>query len=215
MEGSFEQGGNAAQYSEHLENMVAFKAAIAKKSFDESVDILERSKTSTQLIPSAFDDLRNEARKSNETFKYWDTFITLATIFENLIRSDREGNRQEASGKSQTKREDKQRQCVIEIANASGRSMKELLEFDLTSTYVFSDQGLLAKGSKSALINEVAKKHANYDGKVLDYSKNMRFWYIADVMVNARKITTKEFTKLGDFSGTIVDSIQKFAEDAD
>lgn len=37
----FEQGGNAAQYSEHLENLVAFKAAIVSKSF-ESVDILER-----------------------------------------------------------------------------------------------------------------------------------------------------------------------------
>lgn len=60
---------------------------------------------------------------------------------------------QEASGKSQTKREDKQRQRIIEIARARGRSMKELLEYDLTSScYLFDDQGLLAKGSKSALM---------------------------------------------------------------
>jgi hypothetical protein len=88
----FEQEGNATKYSEHLENVVAFKAAVANKSFDESVSILEGSMTSTQQLLCTFDDFRNEAGKCSETFKYWDTFITLATHLENLIRSDREGN---------------------------------------------------------------------------------------------------------------------------
>ena len=48
----------------------------------------------------------------------------------------------EATGKSQTLREDKHRQRVIEIARARGKSMQELLEYDLTSSYLFDEQGL-------------------------------------------------------------------------
>ncbi|KAK7085413.1 hypothetical protein SK128_014519 [Halocaridina rubra] len=116
---------------------------------------------------------------------------------------------QEASGKSQRKREDKQRQCVIKIARARGSSMKELLEYDLTSScYLFDDQGLLAMGSKSALINEDAKKH-------LDYSKYMQVGYIADVMAYATEIVTKEFSNFCEFAGALVDYIQKSAKGAD
>lgn len=43
----------------------------------------------------------------------------------------------------------------------------------------------------------------------------MRVGYIADVMANARKITTKEFTNLGDFAGAIVNYIKKSAKRAD
>ncbi|KAK7067165.1 hypothetical protein SK128_022372, partial [Halocaridina rubra] len=115
---------------------------------------------------------------------------------------------QEASGKPQTKREDKKGNVSSKYARASGRSMKDLLDYDLTSfCYLFDDLGLLAKGSKSTLINEVAKKHAIYDAKVLDYSKNMRVGYIVKVMASARKITTKVFTNFGDFAGAIVDCI--------
>ena len=46
----FEQEGNAIKYSEHLKHVVAFKAAVANKSFDESVIILEGSNTSTQRL---------------------------------------------------------------------------------------------------------------------------------------------------------------------
>ena len=88
----FEQEGIATKYSVHLENVKAFKAAVANKYFDENVFIMEGSKTSTQPPFCAFDDFRNEAGKCSETFKHWDTFITLATHLGNLIRSDREGN---------------------------------------------------------------------------------------------------------------------------
>ena len=54
--------------------------------------ILEGSKTSTQPLVCAFVDFRNEAGKCSETFKYWDTFISLATHLGNLTRSDRGGN---------------------------------------------------------------------------------------------------------------------------
>ncbi|KAK7086900.1 hypothetical protein SK128_000804 [Halocaridina rubra] len=84
-----------------------------------------------------------------------------------------------------------------------------------SSCYLFDDQGLLANGSKSTLMNEVANKHANYDTKVLDYSKNMRVGYTADVMANARKLTTKKFTNFRDFAEAIVDYIQKSAKGAD
>ncbi|KAK7086248.1 hypothetical protein SK128_013504 [Halocaridina rubra] len=67
---------------------------------------------------------------------------------------------------------------------------------------------------KVHLMNEVAKKHANYDAKVLDYSKNLRVGYIADVMASARKIITKEFTNFGEFAGAIVEYVQKSAKGA-
>ena len=70
----FKQEGNATKYSEHLDNVVAFKSVVSNKSFDESVSILEGSKTSTQQLPCAVDDDRNEAGKCNETFKYCDSF---------------------------------------------------------------------------------------------------------------------------------------------
>ena len=96
---------------------------------------------------------------------------------------------QESSGKSQTQREDKHRQRVIEIARARGRSMTELLEYDLTSSSsLFDSQGLMSKSTKSDLMNEIAKKHSI---DVLDDSKDMQVGYIADVMANVRKMTAK------------------------
>ena len=69
----FQQEGNATKYSEHLENVVEFKPVVSNKSFNESMSILEGSKTSTQQLPCAVDD-RNEEGKCNETFKYCASF---------------------------------------------------------------------------------------------------------------------------------------------
>jgi hypothetical protein len=93
--------------------------------------------------------------------------------------------------------------------------MTELLEYDLTSSSsLFDSQGLMSKSTKSDLMNEIAKKHSI---DVLDDSKDMQVGYIADVMANVRKMTAKEITStnFGEFSGGIVDYIQRSAKGAD
>ena len=61
-------------------------------------------------------------------------------------------------------------------------------------------------------MNENAKKHSI---DVLDYSKDMQVGYIVDVMANVRKMIAKEFTNFGEFSGGIVDYIQRSAKGSD
>ena len=150
---------------------------------------------------AAYEKLRNE-RFVDRTAPIFQTIHRINLKTFKSIHDLPKG--QKASGKSRTRREDKHRQRVIEIARARGRAMKELVEYDLTSScFLFDDQGLLTKGSKSALMNKIAKKHAKCDANFLDDSKNMQVGYIADVMANARKIKTRNLLSLVNLLGPL------------
>ena len=127
------------------------------------------------------------------------------------IRTTSKGNE---VGKVQTQRENKQQKRAIEIARARGWSMRELLEYDLsTSSNLFDKQGLMSKSTKSGLMNEMEKNHLK-GNEVLENCCDMQVAYIADVMASARKIKTKEFTTFDDFSRAIVEYIHCSAKNA-
>ena len=92
-EAFFKEGDNVQVHKEHLDVLVDLKGKIASSS-NESFAIFrtfEGKKNSHDLFRN-FDHFIDNAKNSNETFKYWDTFIYLIQQVENLVHSDRDGD---------------------------------------------------------------------------------------------------------------------------
>ena len=77
-------------HKEHLDVLVDLKGKIVSSS-NESFAIFQTFEENSHDLFRNFDHFIDNAKNSNETFKYWDTFIYLIQQVENLVHSDRDG----------------------------------------------------------------------------------------------------------------------------
>ena len=80
------------KYRKQLDLLLQLKASVADKKANETQKLLMDIKACSECLITDFDQFIFQNRNMNETFKYWDTFIHLISVLENLIRSDHEGN---------------------------------------------------------------------------------------------------------------------------
>ena len=90
-EAFFKEGDNVQVHKEHLDVLVDLKRKIASFS-NESFAIFQTFKENSLGLFRNFDHFMDDAKNSNETFKYWDTFIYLIQQVENLVHADRDGD---------------------------------------------------------------------------------------------------------------------------
>ena len=90
-EAFFKNDNNLNVHKEQLGMLEDLKKKIASPSNEHAPVFKNFEKKSSDLF-SNFNQFIDHARSINETFKYWDTFIHLIQLVENLIRADREGN---------------------------------------------------------------------------------------------------------------------------
>jgi len=113
------------------------------------------------------------------------------------IRKPEKQSKGKSSGK---KKEDAQMRRSIEVARARGRSMEELLQYDVSSTsYLFDEKGLITKPQKSALVQDLEAKLTKDDERIPTKESELQTACIADVMANIRKIKTKDIQTFGEF----------------
>ena len=78
-------------HKENLDVLVDLKGKIALSS-NESFAIFRTFEENSHDLFRNFDHFIDNAKNSNETFKYWDTFIYLIQQVENLVHADRDGD---------------------------------------------------------------------------------------------------------------------------
>ncbi|KAJ8050924.1 hypothetical protein HOLleu_04307 [Holothuria leucospilota] len=85
-------------YSRSLKGFQLLKEALLRlqwEAFFKEGDNVQVHKEQLDMLVDLkgnFDQFIDDARSSNETFKYWDTFIYLIQKVENLVRADRDGD---------------------------------------------------------------------------------------------------------------------------
>lgn len=121
------------------------------------------------------------------------------------LHKPEKGNKGKSCGK---KKEDAQMMRSIEVTRARGRTMEELLQYDVSSTsYLFDQEGLMTKPQKSALVQDLETKLTNDDERVPTKDSELQTACIADVMANIRKIKTKDIQTFGEFCEQFLDYI--------
>ncbi len=79
-------------YSEELNLLSNLKTSVSEKERHKSQQILDAFIEKSDKMLADFNDFREESVAKSETFKYWDTFVTMVSLLRDLIRADREGN---------------------------------------------------------------------------------------------------------------------------
>ena len=101
-----------------------------------------------------------------------------------------------------------------EVAHARGRTIEELLQYDVSSTsYLFDQEGLMTKPQKSALVQDLETKLTNDDERAPAKDSELQTACIADVMANIRKIKTKDIQTFGDFCEQFLDYISAVGQE--
>ena len=90
-EAFFQESDNIQVHKKQLEMLVDLKEKVSSAS-NESTALFRNFEEKSHDLFNDFDQFIGHARRSNETFKYWDTFIDLIQQVENLVRADREGD---------------------------------------------------------------------------------------------------------------------------
>jgi len=86
----FKEGDNV-HYKEQLAMLEDLKLKIATSS-TERAEAFQLFEEKSSGLFSSFEQFIDRARSTNETFRYWDTFIHLFQQVENLVRADRDGD---------------------------------------------------------------------------------------------------------------------------
>lgn len=104
---------------------------------------------------------------------------------------------------------------MFDIAKERGRSMNELLQYDVCSTSpLFDEEGLMTKATKSRLVQELEKHLGEDCPKTTLMSDSVKTGYIVDVMANVRKIKKNGSSNFGEFSDPFLSFIQSSAKGA-
>ena len=104
---------------------------------------------------------------------------------------------------------------LFDTAKERGRSMDELLQYDMCSTSpLFDEEGLMTKATKSQIVQEL-EKHLDEDcPKTPTTSDSAKTGYIIDVMANVRKIKQKGSSNSGEFCDSFLRFIHSSAKGA-
>ena len=87
----FKEGDNVQVYKEQLAMLEDLKSKIATSSTERAEAFQVFEEKSSGLF-SSFEQFIDRASSTNETFRYWATFIHLFQQVENLVRADRDGD---------------------------------------------------------------------------------------------------------------------------
>ena len=102
----------------------------------------------------------------------------------------------------------------IEIAKARGRSMEELLQYDISpKLYLFDKEGLMTKAAKHSLVHELELKLDENDAK--QPSDDLKKVYIYDVMGNIRKLKSKQAKTFDEFANDFISYATGFSKGAE
>ncbi|KAG1696934.1 Alpha-N-acetylgalactosaminidase [Nymphon striatum] len=125
-------------------------------------------------------------------------------------------NTKEKGGKALNTRKQSHQHRAIEIARARGKSMEDLLQYDVrTSSYLFDSEGMMKKAVKSSLVQELEKTLTKEDtGQTPSLTDNVQTAYIVDMMANVRKMRTKGMGTFGAFCEATFIYIQNAAKRA-
>ena len=83
---------NVEKYEEQINLLIQLKAKVSEEKCQESQHLLRSIQECSSPLISDFDKFVIDNTDRNKTFKYWDKFIQIVSLVENLVRSDREGN---------------------------------------------------------------------------------------------------------------------------
>lgn len=163
----------------------------------------------------AYEKLRTE-RYIKKTVRLSDTIHR--TNLKNFASVHKESNVHKGKAKVQ-KCEDAKMKRTIEIAKERGRTMDELLQYDVsTVSPLFDNEGVMRKSVKSEIVHELESNLSEQDPRIPHYDKPKGTCYIVDVMANIRKIKTKSTKTFGEFSDAFfryIDSTSKCASRID
>ena len=111
-----------------------------------------------------------------------------------------------------SRREDAQMIRLFDTAKERGRSMDELLQYDVCSTLpLFDEEGLMTKATKSQIVQELEKHLGEDCPKTPPTSDSAKTGYIVYVMANVRKIKQKASSHFGEFCVSFLRFIQSSA----
>ena len=89
-------------------------------------------------------------------------------------------------------------QKALEVARVRGKTMEELLQYDVSSTLpLFDDDGFMTKATKSNLVHELEQCLNKEDSRTPQLQDHKQTGYIIDVMATIRKIGTKNYLIFG------------------
>lgn len=166
-----------------------------------------------EIGTEAYETLRKE-RFVEKSVRFLSTIHrTNLKTFLSIHKPEKE-NKGKSSGK---KKKDAEMMRSIEVARARGRTMEELLQYDVSSNlYLFDNEGLMAKPQKSALVQELESKLTTDDERVPTMDSELQTACITDVMANIRKIKkTKDIETFGEFCEEFLDYISAVARGTD
>ena len=176
-----------------------------------SEDIREQLLNVERIGNDTYEKLRRE-RYIEKTVRLSDTIHrtnlkTFAAIHKNSFPH---------KGKAKlNKREDAQMKRTLEIAKIRGRTMEELLQYDVcTTSPLFDDEGLMTKPIKSEIVHELEAHLSDQDPRTPRPDDSMGTCCIVDVMANIRKIQTKSSKNFGDFCDAFLGYVASTAKGA-
>ncbi len=83
---------NKESYHDLMEVLSQLREDVSKKKEEASQPKLTKFMDESSFLVEDFQNLLDSNNAQSETHKYWDTFLHLLTLLNNLIRADREGN---------------------------------------------------------------------------------------------------------------------------
>ncbi|KAG1682452.1 Solute carrier family 22 member 2 [Nymphon striatum] len=186
------------KYADELDLLVKMKAKVADKNPQDSQSLLRQFQAHSDSLLTGFDQFIEENRMIEKV-----TGPCRYKVYRAYCHS------------LNTRKQSHQHRA-IEIARARGKSMEDLLQYDVrTSSYLFDSEGMMKKAVKSSLVQELEKTLTKEDtGQTPSLTDNVQTAYIVDMMANVRKMRTKGMGTFGAFCEATFIYIQNAAKRA-
>ena len=118
-------------------------------------------------------------------------------------------------GKQPQKNKDGQMQKTLEVARMQGKTMEELLQYDVSSTSpLFDHEGFMTKATKSNIVHELEQHLTKEDSSAPQLQDDKKTGYIVDVMATVHKFGTKNLSNFGSLCDTVLRYIQNVTRGA-
>ena len=157
---------------------------------------------------TAYEKLREE-RFCTKSVRLSD--VIHRTYLKTFISLHKSSDPKNAPKKGTLKRQDAEMYRMLEIAKERGKSMEELLTYDVcASSYLLNEEGLITSATKSHIVQEMEKGNSP---KVLPPS-SLKTGCIVDVMANVRKIKVNDMDDFGEFCDGMMQLVQHASKGA-